>query len=124
MVLIVFIYLNLKNSYILFPLYFLLSTIYFSQSILDSFLFTKVISSEKEYEKLSKIDTFLGVLAPLLSGIIIVKIGYKGAFFVDFMSFFIYLYMLKKDPLVLEDKAQEKQEIKNNKTPEKIMDKF
>lgn len=40
------------------------------------------------------------------------------------MSFFIYLYMLKKDPLVLEDKAQEKQEIKNNKTPEKIMDKF
>lgn len=118
MILIVFIYLNLKNSYILFPLYFLLSIIYFSQGILDSFLFTKIISSEKEYERLSKIDTFLGVLAPLLSGITIVKIGYKGAFFVDFMSFFmsflIYLYILKKDPSVLDDKDQEKQEIKSN----------
>ena len=117
MILIVLIYLNLKNSYILFPLYFVLSILYFSQGILDDFLFTKIISSEKEYEKLSKIDTSLGVLAPVLSGIIIVKIGYKGAFFIDFMSFFIsfliYLYIVKKEPSIFDEKQEEKQEVKN-----------
>lgn len=99
------IYFFINKNMIMLIFYFLICLSYFINQILDDYIFTKIITDEKEYETLSKIDTILSIIAPAIVGIFIKYFGYKIILidcFSFFISIFVYYFIIKKNNIYLE----------------------